>query len=104
MIYQLSVHPECASNDAIGQYHWSRESQPYAPAHVLQSLLCDGWIPEPIIVLTQYALFSWRFANVYTFVLQRNESYVEIAVLENPVVDRLIKEHDLTVQFLHTEH
>lgn len=97
MTHQAAIQAECIFNRTTNKFHWSPTSQAYAPADILESLLSNAWIPSPQVVLTQHALSSWRYTNIYTFTLRRDNSYLEVSVVENPVVLRLIRQHVLEI-------
>lgn len=79
------------------QRHWARSTQEFAPADVLITHLQNGWqFVNPAAVETFYS-GGFRRADIYYFTLQRGEEIVEMPVLANPKISRLIEEHQLTV-------
>ncbi len=81
-----------------GARHWS-PAEGYAPASVLLRMLAEGWqVVEPVEV-TPYWYSEGRHIDVFTFSLARGDDHIQVPVLGNPVVCRLIEER----QF-HTQH
>ena len=77
--------------------HWAPQSQAYAPADILLQYLATGWeIDNPAAVETYYCA-GVRRADVYLFSLRRAGDHVEMPVLANPAVSRLIEKYQLTV-------
>ena len=77
--------------------HWSRESQTYAPADVLLHLLRAGWSLEPLAAVETFFYAGYRRVDVYYFTLRHGEETLEMPVLANPAVRRLIEQYKLTV-------
>jgi hypothetical protein len=77
--------------------HWSPASQAYAPADILQRYLRTGWILENLAAVESFYYAGYRRVDVYYFRLKRGDESVEMPVLMNPVVTRLIEEYKLTV-------
>src|SRR5258707_6138764 len=77
--------------------HWSRESQTYAPADVLLHQIRSGWSLEPLAAVETFFYAGYRRVDVYYFTLRRGDETLEMPVLANPAVKRLIEQHKLTV-------
>lgn len=77
--------------------HWSPASQAYAPADILLRYLRTGWKLENMAAVESFYYAGYRRVDVYHFMLKREQETVEMPVLMNPVVTRLIEEHKLTV-------
>lgn len=77
--------------------HWSRESQTYAPADVLMRYLRSGWELDKLAAVESFWHAGVRRVEVYYFTLLNGEERVEMPVLANPAVFRLIEESQLTV-------
>ena len=77
--------------------HWSPTSQAYAPADVLQRYLRTGWKLENLAAVESFYYAGYRRVDVYYFTLTRGEEKIDMPVLRNPVVMRLIEEQKLTV-------
>ncbi len=83
--------------DEEASRHWSPTSQAYAPADVLQRYLRTGWKLETLAAVETFYYAGYRRVDIYYFTLKRNEETIEMPVLRNPVVTRLIEEQKLTV-------
>ena len=77
--------------------HWSPQSQNYASADILVQYLANGWTVESPAVVESHSATGARRSEVYHFHLIRNEQDIEMPVLANPVVSRLIEQYELTV-------
>ncbi len=77
--------------------HWSPQSQTYAPVDVLQQYLREGWQLDSLAAVETFYYAGYRRADIYYFTLKRADDYVEMPVLANPVVFRIIQEHKLNV-------
>ena len=86
-----------ADTDEEVSRHWSPASQAYAPADVLQRYLRTGWKLENLAAVESFYYAGYRRVDIYYFTLKRNEETIEMPVLRNPVVTRLIEEQKLTV-------
>lgn len=75
--------------------HWSRESQAYAPVDVLINYIHEGWTLDALGVKTFY-FAGYRGVDVYYFTLRRDPQTLEMPVVANPVIRRLIRELGLT--------
>ena len=77
--------------------HWSPNSQTYAPADVLVRHLRTGWTLEPMAAVETFYYAGYRRVDVYFFTLKKDDTTLEMPVLGNPAVRRLIEEQKLTV-------
>src|SRR5689334_22079088 len=82
--------------------HWSPTSQTYAPADVLQRYLRTGWKLENPAAVESFYYAGYRRVYVYYFTLKHGDLTVEMPVLGNPVVMRVIEEHKLTVMCINS--
>lgn len=78
--------------------HWSPDSQAYAPCDVLAQLISAGWQVYGKVIVQTYACLSRRCTQVYHFVLVRNGEHLELQVVANPAVRRLVQEQQLPVE------
>ncbi len=84
--------------DEESNYHyWSPRSQTYAPANVLMHYLQRGWRLDPLAAVESFWHAGVRRVDVYYFTLLNSDERIEMPVLANPAVFRLIEEHQLTV-------
>jgi hypothetical protein len=81
-----------------GTCHWSRESQAYAPTHILLHYLRVGWRPSKRVTVEVILFGGNRQTQVYHFVLTRNSESLEMPVTAGPLVPRLIRDYDLTLR------
>jgi hypothetical protein len=82
--------------------HWSQQSQVYASAEVLTQRMRDGWRLGDVAAVETFYYGGYRWVEVYYFTLLRGESRMELPVLANPVVLRLIHERGLSVVRVNT--
>jgi len=77
--------------------HWAPNSQTYAPADVLVRHLRTGWTLDPVAAVETFFYAGYRRVDVYYFTLMNGDTRLEMPVLGNPAVRRLIEEHKLSV-------
>jgi hypothetical protein len=77
--------------------HWSPESQPYAPADVLLNYLHSGWSLETLASVETFYYAGYRRVDIVHFTLRNGDSILEMPVLSNPAVTRLLEERGMTV-------
>lgn len=81
--------------------HWSSLSEDYASGDVLYSVLSDQWRVVDNKVLVERVNFGRdRWTHLYHFVLQKGDCRLRLAVLQNPFVDKLIRDLDLVTQYM----
>lgn len=78
--------------------HWSPESQVYAPGDALAHLISDGWQVYGKVIVQTYACLSRSCTQVYHFVLVRNDEHLDLRVVANPAVRRLVQERQFPVE------
>lgn len=81
----------------VRQKHWSRESQPFAPAEILINRLENGWSLNQVVHAKTHQYGGGRTIQIYFFTICLNGETIELPVQANPVMRRLIAEHKLTV-------
>jgi len=91
-----NIHTHADTNEEVSR-HWSPGSQTYAPADVLQRYLRRGWKLAELAAVESFYYAGYRRVDVYHFTLLHGEEHIDMPVLGNPVVYRLIEEHKLTV-------
>jgi len=77
--------------------HWSPESQSYAPVDVLENYLRTGWTMDSLAAVETFYYAGYRRVDVFYLTLRRGEACLEMPVLANPKLMRLIEENELTV-------
>jgi hypothetical protein len=83
--------------------HWSPESEAYATADVLLQYICLGWKLDDKVPAETYYHAGYRRSDVYYFTLKQNGTSIQMPVLVNPVVRRLVRDHGLTVLWINAE-
>jgi hypothetical protein len=76
---------------------WSPRSQTYAAADTLLRHLKEGWTLHPLVAVESIWHAGVRRVDVYYFTLLHGDAQLEMPVLANPVVFRLIEEHKLSL-------
>ena len=92
------VEMELRSNDT--RRHWSPTSQQYAPVDVLMRYLTEGWVISPVVGLEEHWHAGVRRVEVYHFELTKDDKVQVLPVTSNPVVRRLIQQHQLKIVLL----
>lgn len=82
---------------AIAKIHWSRQSQPIAPAEILVNRLQQGWMLADTVTCKQHQYGPGRSVDIYTFTLTHNAETMQLPVQSNPVVRRLLRENNLEI-------
>ena len=73
--------------------HWHPQSQPYASGHQLNSKLNNGWVIDNIVFRTEHRVqVTHRTITFYVVVLIKDGEKLNMPVLANPFVDRVVKE------------
>ena len=83
--------------------HWSPESETYTTADVLLQYLCLGWKLDDKVSAESYYHAGYRRSDVYYFTLKQNGVSVQMPVLVNPVVCRVVRDHGLKVLWINAE-
>lgn len=96
--YLESISKSAAHVDEDRFRHWSSQSQAYAPADVLLNHIREGWTLDSLVAIETFYYAGFRRIDVFYFTLplRRNAQTLEIPVVANPVVTRLIQECGLT--------
>lgn len=89
-------------NDATDQVarHWSPESEKFGSGDALLHALDSGWHIDGVIFRQEFWHRGGRRVPVYHFHLHRADSAVQMAVVENPRVARLVSESGAQVVLL----
>jgi hypothetical protein len=72
-------------------HHWHAQSEQYAGADCLVTLVEAGWSVGPMARMQEHWPSGTRRTVVYHFELTRDNDVQFMAVIHNPYVDRLIK-------------
>ena len=84
-------------NDEDRHRHWSSESQAYAPVDVLLYYLRDGWSLDNLAGVETFYYAGYRRVDVYYLTLRRHTESLEMPVLANPALTRLIEANKINV-------
>ncbi len=76
--------------------HWSADSEPYAPADILLQYLKNGWNLEKLVAVETVYYAGYRRSDIYYFTLERDGQSVEMPVLANPAVFKVLEQNRLT--------
>jgi hypothetical protein len=76
--------------------HWSPDSEPYAPADVLLQYLKNGWNLEKLVAVETVYYAGYRRSDIYYFTLEHDGQSIEMPILANPAVFRVIEQNRLT--------
>jgi hypothetical protein len=76
--------------------HWSPDSETYAPADVLLQYLKRGWNLEKLVAVETVYHAGFRRSDIYYFTVERDGRAVEMPILANPAVFRVIEQYQLT--------
>ena len=77
------------------RFHWSQESQTYATAATLLEYLRQDWQLDPLIAVESFFHHGGRHVDVYYFTLTQKGRQIEMPVLANPAVFRLVTHRKL---------
>ncbi|MHB8627751.1 MAG: hypothetical protein ACYDBJ_28865 [Aggregatilineales bacterium] len=86
------------AGDEDNRHHWSQESQTYATAATLLHYLRRNWQLDPLAAVESFYHYGGRHVDVYYFTLTRAGRQVEMPVLANPPVFRVITQRGLQVE------
>ncbi len=78
--------------------YWSPDSEAYAAASQLISLMRDGWsLALPRVSARQIWHSGSRPRTVYDFTLMRGSQLMIMPVLSNPYIERYLIQHDIRI-------
>jgi hypothetical protein len=72
--------------------HWCPQSQRYAGGDALLTYLYDGWEIRDEVYYEEYWQGGARRMFIYDFVLVNADQRVTMHVIDNPFVERLLRE------------
>ena len=76
--------------------HWSPDSETYAPADVLLQYLKKDWKLDKLVAVETVYHAGYRRSDIYYFTLERDGRTVEMPILANPAVFKVIEQNQLT--------
>jgi hypothetical protein len=76
--------------------HWS-ESEKFSPADALMSALEQGWQIYGVVFRQEFWHNAGRRVPVYHFKLERADTIMPMAVIENPFINRLLQDRRVRV-------
>lgn len=88
------------TGDEDNQHHWEQTSQTYATAATLLHYVRKQWKTDALVVVQSFAQRGGRYVNVYYFTLTREDRRIEMPVLANPPIERLIVQNALRIERL----
>jgi hypothetical protein len=74
----------------VSQQHWCPVSERYAPAEALLQYLHEGWEPDRFVTVEAIYFAHGRRSEIYHLTLRRASSSIEMPVLANPVIGRIV--------------
>ena len=77
--------------------HWSPQSQRYAGGDALLTFLNNGWEVQNEVYYEEFWQGGSRRTYIFDFVLSNDGQRVTMRVIDNPFVDRLMRELQVTV-------
>jgi len=77
--------------------HWDPRSERFAGADALLTAVDEGWEPERTLFYETYWFAGSRCVTVYHIELRREGEVMDMPVISNPYLRRLIAKHKPTV-------
>lgn len=77
--------------------HWSKHSEEYAGGDALVTMLSNGWELQPEVRIEDQFFAGMRSVSVYHLTLERNGDVINMPVLRNPYVNRIIRMGDYKI-------
>ena len=71
--------------------HWSDTSEPYAGGDALVTFLARGWEIDSEVRVEERHFAGQRSVAVYHLTLERNGETMDMPVLRNPYVNRILR-------------
>lgn len=79
--------------------HWSPSSEKFAGADALITALDKGWEMEDEVICEDVWFAGMRQTRVYHVILQRDEERIEMPVLHNPYINRMLSSDAVHIKF-----
>lgn len=92
----VQTNPQ-SERKGVKQRHWSRQSQPIAPADILVNRLQHGWTLSAVVTCEKHHYGPGRSVDIFTFTLTQNDKVLQLPVQANPIARRIIRDHNLQV-------
>jgi hypothetical protein len=83
--------------DQDAKRHWCAHCEKYCGGDTLLIALEDGWIAKGVIFRQTFWLQHKRQINVFHITLQRSQRLIQLSVIDNPFVNRLLQQMDCQV-------
>lgn len=84
--------------------HWCPHCEPFMGGETLLIALEERWYPKGVIFRQTFWLMHGRQMNVYHVTLQRDNRLIQLKVIENPFVIRLLKQSGQQIVQLNEQH
>ena len=94
MMNQNQNDPPVQYQDITTQ-HWSFSSEKFAGGDNLLTALARGWQIENKVILTRHWFAGARCIEIFHFIIKRDATVVEMAVIGNPYVYRFLANYSL---------
>lgn len=78
--------------------HWSPDSEKYAGGDCLVTALYSGWEMNPVVYVERKWYAGARQITVYHVELERDGEVMSMPVLNNPYINRMIRNTEVQVQ------
>lgn len=83
--------------------HWSSHSEKYTGADSLLSALDQGWKLYRRVYRQEFILRGGRYTQVFFFELYKDDAIATMAVVDTPIVLRLIARYQLQIIVAHSQ-
>lgn len=77
--------------------HWHAQSERYAGADSLLTAVDEGWVPERTVFFEEFWFAGARVVTVYHIELRRKGEVMDMPVLSNPYLRRMIRVYAPTI-------
>lgn len=77
--------------------HWNAQSEKYAGADGLLTMIYNGWNMKPEVLREERWFAGMRLVYIYHITLERDGEVVKMPVIHNPYISRMIARHDINV-------
>lgn len=81
----------------VTSQHWSYSSEKFAGGDNLLTALSRGWEIDETVHLKRHWFAGMRCIEIYHFTIIRDDRTIDMAVVNNPYVNRFIQTHNLIV-------
>ena len=77
--------------------HWDPRSERYAGADALLTAVDEGWMPERTLYFEEFWFAGSRVVTVYHVELRRKGQVMNMPVISNPYLRRMLKVYQPTI-------